>query len=116
MQDEDCRPLLMEFPTMATSSQIGKTWGQGSEAGGGLAGLGAALAWAAMGLVGAVLAAVVAAALVAVAVVGSAALAVAALTLGARRVVRSGSSDPNLIEARHVGGHSWVASGWQGRP
>ncbi|HEY1447740.1 MAG TPA: hypothetical protein VGF33_04345 [Caulobacteraceae bacterium] len=101
---------------MATTSQIGKTWGRHPEASGGLARLGVALAWAVMGLFGAVLAAVVAATLVAVAVVGSAALAVAAVVLGARRAVRSGSSDPNLIEARHVGGHSWVASGWQGRP
>jgi hypothetical protein len=23
--------------------------------------------------------------------------------------------DPDLIEARHIGGHSWVAYGWDGR-
>jgi hypothetical protein len=101
---------------MASESHIEKTWGARPAAVGGLARIGVTLAWGAMGLVGAVVAAVIAATLVAIAVVGSAALAVAAVTLGARRVVRSGSADSDLIEARHVGGHSWVASGWQGRP
>ena len=100
---------------MASESHIEKTWGARPAAVGGLARIGVTLAWGAVGLVGAVVAAVIAATLVAVAVVGSAALAVAALMLGARRVVRSGSTDPDLIEARHVGGHSWVASGWHGR-
>jgi hypothetical protein len=34
----------------------------------------------------------------------------------ARRTVRARApSDPNLIEARNVGGHSWVAYGWRDR-
>jgi hypothetical protein len=44
-----------------------------------------------------------------------AALAVlAAAALRARRTVRA-PTDPKLIEARHIGGHSWVAYGWDGR-
>jgi hypothetical protein len=34
--------------------------------------------------------------------------------IGGVRFVRP-KSDPNLIEARRVGGHSWVAYGWDGR-
>ncbi len=34
--------------------------------------------------------------------------------VGGVRIVRP-KSDPNLIEARRVGGHSWVAYGWDGR-
>ena len=33
----------------------------------------------------------------------------------ARRTVKAAPSDPSLIEARHVGGHSWVAYGWNDR-
>jgi hypothetical protein len=101
---------------MAAASTSGKAWSSRQPSAGPLAQIGGALAWAVMGLVGAVAAAVIAATLVAVAVVGSAALGVVALVLGARRAVRSGAEDPDIIEARHVGGHSWVASGWQGRP
>jgi hypothetical protein len=100
---------------MAAASTNGKAWGAQRQSAGPLAQVGGALAWAVMGVVGAVAAAVIAATLVAVALVGSAALAVAALVLGARRAVRSGADDRDVIEARHVGGHSWVATGWQGR-
>jgi hypothetical protein len=34
--------------------------------------------------------------------------------VGGVRIVRP-KSDPNLIEARRIGGHSWVAYGWDGR-
>jgi hypothetical protein len=34
--------------------------------------------------------------------------------LGGVRIVRP-RRDSNLIEARRVGGHSWVAYGWDGR-
>jgi hypothetical protein len=38
----------------------------------------------------------------------------AAAAVRARRTVRP-PVDPELIEARHIGGHSWVAYGWDGR-
>ena len=38
-------------------------------------------------------------------------LALAGAALRARRTVRA-PVDPELIEARHIGGHSWVAYGW----
>ena len=72
----------------------------------------AALAWTGVTLIAAVLAIVFAATLVAVAVVASGFLALAAF---APRGRRAKVSDPDLIEARHVGGHSWVAYGWDGR-
>jgi uncharacterized membrane protein len=72
----------------------------------------AAVAWTGITLVAAVLAIVFAATLVAVAVVASGFLALAAFALRGRR---TRVSDPDLIEARHVGGHSWVAYGFDGR-
>ncbi len=101
---------------MAAANTSGKPWSSRRRSASPLAQVGAALGWAVMGVVGAVAAAVIAATVLAIAVVGSAALAVAALVLGARRAVRSVADDPDVIEARNVGGHSWVASGWQGRP
>jgi hypothetical protein len=86
---------------------------------------GKSLAWIAgvcASLIASVLAAVLAVALAAtvlvVAVMGGALLAVGALALRARRAVRErGAEDdgPQLLEARHVGGHSWVAYGWDRR-
>jgi hypothetical protein len=40
-------------------------------------------------------------------------VAFAGLALRARRSVRS--KDPTVLEARNVGGHSWVAYGWDQR-
>jgi hypothetical protein len=44
-------------------------------------------------------------------------LGLAAFALrGRRQAARAkASADPNLIEARNVGGHSWVAYGWNER-
>ena len=39
----------------------------------------------------------------------------AAATVRARRSLSHVAADPNIIEARHVGGHSWVAYGWDDR-
>lgn len=100
---------------MAAADTSGRAWSSRRPPDGPLARIGSALGWAVMGVVGAVAAAVIAATLVVIALVGSAALGVAAVVLGARRAVRSGAVDPDVIEARHVGGHSWVATGWQGR-
>jgi hypothetical protein len=86
-------------------------------------GVGTGLAWLAGGLatiaaltIGAVLAVVAATAVVVIAVMATALLTFASAARRARRtVVRSAPHDPNLIEARNVGGHSWVAYGWDGQ-
>ena len=80
----------------------------------GLAWLGAALAWAAVAAIGAVLALFFAATVVVIAVMAGALLILATAALRARRTVRP-PADPDLIEARNIGGHSWVAYGWDGR-
>jgi hypothetical protein len=104
-----------EFPPPQTGDRQMTTapsthWGNGSAVAGGR--ILAAAAWTGLTVIAAVLAIVFAATLVAVAVVGAGFLAIAAV---ARRGRRARSSDPDLIEARHVGGHSWVAYGWDGR-
>jgi hypothetical protein len=76
----------------------------------GLAWLGGALATAAAAAVGAALAVVFAASLVVIALMASVLVAFAGLALRARRGARA--ADPSVIEARNVGGHSWVAYGW----
>ena len=44
-------------------------------------------------------------------------LAVASLASRARRTVKArNDSGPQLLEARNVGGHSWVAYGWDRQP
>jgi len=71
--------------------------------------------------VGAVLAVALAAGVVMIALMGGALLFLASLALRARRTVHSSAAGtktdlgPQLIEARHVGGHSWVAYGWERR-
>jgi hypothetical protein len=67
-----------------------------------------ALAWAAAATVGAAMAVVLAATMVAIAVVAAAPLVLSIAALRARRSLRA-AADPDLLEARHVGGHSWVA-------
>ena len=69
-------------------------------------------------LVGAVLAVYFAATVAVIAVMASALLAFAGLALRARRTARrpySSDREPDLIEARHQGGHHWVAYGWNER-
>ena len=80
----------------------------------GLAWVGAAIAWAAAAAIGAVLALFFAATVVVIAVMAAALLILAAAAARARRTVRP-PADSGLIEARHIGGHSWVAYGWDGR-
>jgi cytochrome c oxidase assembly factor CtaG len=79
------------------------------------------LAWCAGSLAGlaaaataAVLAVFFAATMMVIAFMASILLALAAAAVRARRSV-SRAADPNVIEARHVGGHSWVAYGWDDR-
>jgi len=79
-----------------------------------LAAVAATLAAAAAVVVGAVLAVVFAATVALMAIMSSALLALAGLSLRARRTAKARRAD-NLIEARHLGGHHWVACGWNER-
>jgi hypothetical protein len=72
--------------------------------------VGAGLATVAAAAVAAVLALFFAATIVVIAVMASALVTFTGLALRARRSVRP--KDPDLIEARNIGGHSWVAYGW----
>ncbi|MBU4433397.1 MAG: hypothetical protein PSX79_02720 [bacterium] len=82
-----------------------------------LAWLAGALATSAAVVIGSVLAVVFAATVVVIGFMGSALFGLVALALRARRTVKAkAGADPSLIEARHVGGHSWVAYGWNERP
>ena len=71
------------------------------------------LATAAAVVVAAILAVVFAATVALIGVMASALLGFAGLALRARRTVRARSRQPSdVIEARHLGGHHWVAYGW----
>ena len=95
--------------------RLGKgAWRPGQSAFRSLAWICGAIAWTAAAAIGAVLAVFFAATMVVIALMATALLGLAGLALRARRSVRS-PRDPNLIEARHIGGHSWVAYGWDGR-
>ena len=65
---------------------------------------------------GMVMAVVFAASLAAVAIMAFVLVVLSVATLKARRAMRGRPADPDIIEARHIGGHSWVAYGWDGRP
>jgi cobalamin biosynthesis protein CobD/CbiB len=62
-------------------------------------------------VVAAILAVIAAATVAVIAVMASALLGFAGLALRARRTVQARRSD-GVIEARHLGGHHWVAYGW----
>ena len=62
----------------------------------------------------AVLAVVFAATVVVIAVVSTVLFGLIALVLRARRPAKA-KADDGIIEARHLGGHSWVAYGWDER-
>ena len=89
-------------------------WNPGRSAFRGLALLFGALAWTAAAVVGVVLAVVFTATFLVILLMGLAVVALAGAALRARRTVRA-PADPDLIEARNIGGHSWVAYGWDGR-
>jgi len=80
-----------------------------------LAVIGGTLATAAAVVVGAVMAVFFAATMAVIAVMASALLALSGLALRARRAVRARSRGPDLLEARRIGGHHWVAYGWNER-
>ena len=69
------------------------------------------------GVVATVLAVALAASVVVIGLMGGALLFLASLAMRARRTAKAKSNPgPQIIEARHVGGHSWVAYGWDRRP
>lgn len=77
--------------------------------------IGGALATTAAAIVAAVLAVFFAATVAVIALMASCLLALAGVAMRARRTTaraRAKGSDPSIIEAHHVGGHSWVAYGW----
>ena len=78
-----------------------------------LAVLGGILATIAAIVVGAILAVVFAATVAVIAVMASALLGFAGLALRARRTAKARRD--GVIEARHLGGHHWVAYGWNER-
>jgi len=83
-----------------------------------LAAIGGTLATGAAVVLGAVMAVFAAATVAVIAVMASALLAFAGLALRARRMARARrqqQQQPGLIEARHLGGHHWVAYGWNER-
>ena len=80
-----------------------------------LAAIAAGLATAAAVVVGAVLALFAAATVTVIAVMGSILLGFAGLAMRARRTVRARRRESDIIEARHLGGHHWVAYGWNER-
>ena len=78
-----------------------------------LAAIAAGLATAAAVIVGAILAVFAAATVAVIAIMSSALLAFAGLAMRAKRV-RARRGD-GVIEAKHLGGHHWVAYGWNDR-
>jgi len=93
---------------------IGRNSNPGRSAARGLAWLVGAIAGAAAIAVGAMLTLVFAVTAVVIVIMAVALLALAGAAMRARRTAQP-EPDPNLIEARNVGGHSWVAYGWDGR-
>jgi len=81
----------------------------------GFAALGGALATAAAVAIGAVLAVFFAATVLVIAMMSSVLLYLATLATRARRTASTRMRDDGLIEARRVGGHHWVAYGWNER-
>jgi hypothetical protein len=88
--------------------------GAGNSAFRGLAWIGGAVASVAAIATGVVLVVVFAASLLVILMMVGVVLALAAAAVRARRTVQT-PPDPDLIEARNIGGHSWVAYGWDGR-
>jgi hypothetical protein len=91
------------------------SWGSpGRTAFRGMAFVAGAIAWTAAAVIAAVTAVVFAASLMVITFMAGVLVMLAAAALRARRTVRA-PADPELIEARNIGGHSWVAYGWDGR-
>jgi len=80
-----------------------------------LALLGGALATAAAVAVGAVLAIFAAATVVVIALMSTTILFLTGMAFRARRTAKTRAAADGVIEARNVGGHHWVAYGWNER-
>jgi hypothetical protein len=80
-----------------------------------LAWLGSAIATTIAAGLAALLALVFAATVLVIALITSVLVAVAGLALRARRTAKPDVADDGVIEAHKVGGHSWVAYGWDER-
>jgi hypothetical protein len=82
-----------------------------------LAWVGGALASLAASVVAAILAVVFTASLVVIVLMAATLAAFALLAARARRALRAGPGrdDAQVIEAHNIGGHSWVAYGWDKR-
>lgn len=94
---------------METAKATGIAWRS-------LATLAGAVATSIAVAVAAVIAVVFAATLVVIGFMATALLGLAAFALRSRTASAAApSGDPGLIEARHMGGHSWVAYGWNER-
>jgi Flp pilus assembly protein TadB len=84
----------------------------------GLAALAGAVCTVIAAVVATVLAVALAASVLVIALMGGALLFVATLAARARRSAKTAKArqqPPQIIEARNVGGHSWVAYGWDRR-
>lgn len=77
-----------------------------------LAWVAGAVVTAAAAVLAAILAIVFAATMAVIALMTGVLIALGSLAYRARRAMRPARADADLIEARHVGGHSWVAYGW----
>ena len=94
---------------METAKATGIAWRS-------LATLAGAVATSIAVAVAAVIAVVFAATLVVIGFMATALLGLAAFAFRGRHTpAAAASGDPGLIEARHMGGHSWVAYGWNER-
>jgi hypothetical protein len=66
-------------------------------------------------IVGLVLAVIFAATIVVIGLIGAILLALAGLAVKARRTAKAKPVQDGVIQAHRVGGHSWVAYGWDNR-
>ena len=95
---------------MAKGRPVRRTWASRRSACVGVRRLAVGVAWAFAAVIVVLLAMAFAAALVVAAVVASFAFLAVALVARVRRL--RPVARPEVIEAHHVGGHSWVAYGW----
>ena len=100
-------------PIAASGGRPPKAGGTQGLSVGPLAWIFGAVATLAAGVAAAVLAVFFAATVVVVGVLGVALLGLGGFAYRARKGLRR--AEPGVIEARHVGGHSWVAYGWDQR-
>jgi apolipoprotein N-acyltransferase len=89
-------------------------WRPGRSALRGVVWIGAAIVWITAAVIAIVVALFFAATIVAGLLMAGALVTLAAAAARARRSVRP-QPHPDVIEARRIGGHSWVAYGWDGR-